>query len=67
MKTVSVRVVKKSRFKTNSQSPKVSKSDFVSPTAKIIKNNINNWVSELRVKKDLERIKSFNLLAEVNR
>lgn len=68
MKIGNVRVIKKNRLPTaQTKNSESRKSASLAPTTKNIKNNINSWVSELRLKKDLQMIESFNLLADATR
>jgi hypothetical protein len=66
MKTFSVRIIKK-----NIQHSKNTSEDFLpgkkSSVVRKISNNVKSWVDDLRERKNLERAKSFNLLAEVTR
>ena len=68
MKKAPVRIVKKNTLSANESAVSASNHNaFSKSTAHKISNNILNWVDELRERKTVETIRSFNLLAKVTR
>lgn len=71
MKKASVRVVKKNTLSANeaavSTAAASNHNSFSKSVAHKISNNVMNWVDELREKKTVETVQSFNLLAKVTR
>lgn len=68
MKKAPVRVVKKHTLNTNTEGVSTSNHNIFSKSvAHKISNNVTNWVDELREKKTVEMMQSFNLLAKVGR
>lgn len=75
MKKASVRVVKKNTLSANEAAVSTAAAavaasnhnSFSKSVAHKISNNVMNWVDELREKKTVETVQSFNLLAKVTR
>ncbi|HLM00291.1 MAG TPA: hypothetical protein VK400_04490 [Pyrinomonadaceae bacterium] len=72
MKKAPVRVVKKNTLSANeaatvSTATASNHKAFSKSIAHKISNNVMNWVDELREKKTVETVQSFNLLAKVSR
>lgn len=72
MKKAPVRVVKKNTLSANegetvSAATASNHKVFSKSIAHKISNNVTNWVDELREKKTVEMVHSFNLLAKVSR
>ena len=68
MKKAPVRIVKKNTLNANEAQGSVSNHNAFSKTiAHKISDNVMNWVDELRERKTVETVRSFNLLAKVSR
>jgi hypothetical protein len=72
MKKAPVRVVKKNTLSANEAAVSAAATTsnhnvFSKSVAHKISNNVMNWVDELREKKTVETVQSFNLLAKVSR
>ncbi|MDQ3798763.1 MAG: hypothetical protein M3384_04880 [Acidobacteriota bacterium] len=69
MKKAPVRVVKKNTLSANEAAVSAAGNHnaFSKSVAHKISNNVLNWVDELREKKTVETLQSFNLLAKVTR
>lgn len=68
MKKSPVRVVKKNTLNINAANVSSSNhNSFSKSIAHKISDNVMSWVDELREKKTVETIRSFNLLAKVSR
>lgn len=74
MKKAPVRVVKRNTLSANeaaisAAAPTTTSNHnvFSKSVAHKISNNVMNWVDELREKKTVETVQSFNLLAKVTR
>ena len=68
MKKAPVRVVKKNTLSANEAAVSASNHNaFSKSIAHKISDNVMNWVDELREKKTVETLRSFNLLAKVTR
>jgi hypothetical protein len=68
MKKAPVRVVKKNTLSANEAAVSASNHNaFSKSIAHKISDNVMNWVDELRERKTVETIRSFNLLSKVTR
>jgi hypothetical protein len=68
MKKAPVRIVKKNTLNANDAQVSASNHNVFSKSiAHKISDNVMNWVDELREKKTVETVRSFNLLAKVTR
>ncbi|HEX8249249.1 MAG TPA: hypothetical protein VF599_13815 [Pyrinomonadaceae bacterium] len=66
MKKAPVRIVKKNTLNANEAAVSVSNHNaFSKSIAHKISSNVMNWVDELRERKTVETVRSFNLLAKV--
>lgn len=68
MKKAPVRIVKKNALSVNEAVVSTSNHNASSKSiAHKISSNVMNWVDELRERKTVETVRSFNLLAKVTR
>ncbi|HEX9961049.1 MAG TPA: hypothetical protein VGB00_08955 [Pyrinomonadaceae bacterium] len=68
MKKAPVRVVKKNTLSVNDATVSASNHNaFSKSIAHKISDNVMNWVDELRERKTIETVRSFNLLSKVTR
>ena len=71
MKKAPVRIVKKNTLSASDAAISAGSSSnhnaFSKSIAHKISDNVMNWVDELREKKTVETVRSFNLLAKVTR
>ncbi|HEX8370624.1 MAG TPA: hypothetical protein VF604_18915 [Pyrinomonadaceae bacterium] len=68
MKKAPVRIVKKNTLSASEVAVSASNHNaFSKSIAHKISSNVMNWVDELRERKTVETVRSFNLLAKVSR